>query len=484
MKKIVGWILIIVCTVWIAPTLSGCKKEEKIASRYEITAEYIPENKTLTGTAKITFENGTDNELSVLKFQLYPNAYRDDALYKPVSTAYASSAYYSGESYGEMVISSVHGSKNWEVMGEDENILYAYLEKPLFPGDKVVLDIGFMTKLANVNHRTGITAHTVNLGNFYPVLCGLREDGFVETVYYSDGDPFYTDCADYKVSLTLPKEYAVASTGVLESERTLESKKVYTMSASNARDFALVLSSNFRVERTQANGKTLFYYYYSDKNPKETLGLIAECFDFFEEAYGEYPYPQYSVAQTGFCYGGMEYPCLSFVSDALADGEKTRTIVHETAHQWWYAVVGSDQLNEAWQDEGLAEYAALQFFEKYEKYGFTREELVAQALKEYRSYYDVYGSVLGRTDTRMTRNLKEYISDYEYKCLSYDKSLVMFDTLRKSVGDEKFSGALKKYYKANRFKMACSGDLIASFEKCGLDVSGFFASFLEGKAIL
>ncbi len=484
MKKIVGWILVIVCTEWILPTLSGCKKEEKTHSRYEITAEYIPENKTLTGTAKVTFENGTDNELSVLKFQLYPNAYREDALYKPVSTAYVSSAYYSGESYGEMVISSVHGSKNWEVMGEDENILYAYLEKPLFPGDKVVLDIGFMTKLANVNHRTGITKHTVNLGNFYPMLCGIQGDGFVETVYYSDGDPFYTACADYKVNLTLPKEYSVASTGVLENERTLESKKVYTMSAMSARDFALVLSPDFRVESTQVNGKTLLYYHYSDKKAKETLDLIAECFNFFEERYGEYPYPQYAVAQTGFCYGGMEYPCLSFVSDALADGEKTRTIVHETAHQWWYAAVGSDQLNEAWQDEGLAEYAALQFFETYEKYGFTREELVAQAIKEYRSYYDVYGSVLGRTDTRMTRNLKEYISDYEYKCISYDKSLIMLDTLRKSVGDEKFASALKKYYKANVFKIASSGDLIASFEKCGLDVSGFFASFLEGKAIL
>ena len=112
MKRILGWILILVCTALSAITLSGCKKEENVHSRYEIIAEYVPENRTLTGTAKVTFENGTDSEFSVLKFQLYPNAYRKDALYAPVSTAYRSSAYYNGDSYGEMVISSVHGSKN------------------------------------------------------------------------------------------------------------------------------------------------------------------------------------------------------------------------------------------------------------------------------------------------------------------------------------------------------------------------------------
>ena len=180
----------------------------------------------------------------------------------------------------------------------------------------------------------------------------------------------------------------------------------------------------------------------------------------------------------------MEYPCLSFVSDALSEAGKVRAVAHETAHQWWYGVVGSDQIENAWQDEGLAEYSTLAFFEEYEKYGFTRETLVKEAMEEYRSYYDVYGSVLGRTDTRMTRHLKDYLSDYEYKCISYDKAVVMWDTLRKSVGEKKFFDGLKKYYQNCKFKMATPYDLIGCFEKTGLDVSGFFDSFLEGKAIL
>ena len=484
MKRILGWILFLVCTAVSVVTLAGCKKEDNAHSRYEIIAEYVPENATLTGTAKITFENCGNNEISLLKFQLYPNAYRKDALFSPVGKAYQSAAYYAGESYGEMVISSVNGAKNWEVMGEDENILYAYLPQSLFPGDKVVLDIGFMVKLAKVNHRTGITEHTVNLGNFYPVLCGVKDGGFYETAYYSDGDPFLQEIADYKLTLKLPKEYTVATTGETESERTLESKKEYTVSVTSARDFALVLSDKFKVLSEEVNGKTLSYYYYADKNAEESFAAAKESFAWFEETFGEYSYGQYSLVETGFCQGGMEYPCLTMLSDCLDGAFIPRVVAHETAHQWWYAVVGSDQIENAWQDEGLAEYSSAMFFQEYEKYGLTREMLVQEALEEYRSYYDVYGSVLGRTDTKMMRHLKEYVSGYEYRCIAYDKPVVMLDTLRKSVGDDAFLAGLKKYYAENRFAIATADSLIGAYERCGLDVRGFFDSFLEGKAVL
>ncbi len=484
MKKALATGLAIGCALISVGGSVGCKRKENAHTRYEITVEYVPENRTLTGATKITFENHTDEALSVLKFNLYPNAYRKGALFSPVSKTYTESAYYAGESYGELVVSSVNGSKNWEVMGEDENILYAYLERELYPGDSVVLDIAFMTKLAEVRHRTGVTEKTVNLGNFFPILCGFKDGGFCECVYYSDGDPFYSECADYKVTLTLPKEYEVATTGEVTGERVLESKKEYALSATNARDFALVLCEDYRVLTAQSGDVELIYYYYADENPKDTLAIVREAFEYYGKTFGAYPYPTYTVAETGLCFGGMEYPALTMLSDDIETKGRPRAIAHETAHQWWGVGVGSDQIENAWQDEGLAEYSAVLFFEEYEKYGFTREGIVTEALKEYRSYYDAYGSVLGRTDTRMTRHLKEYLSDYEYRCLAYDKAVVMLDTLRKGVGDKKFESALKRYYRENLYKMATAGSLVGSLEKTGLDVYGFFESFLQGKGVL
>lgn len=484
MKKTVSLVLALSCALGACVFGYGCKKEKKQAGRYEITAEYVPETATLAGTTKFTYENNGDNEISVLKFQLYPNAYRKDALYKPVPKAQESGAYYQGESYGEMVISSVNGAKNWEVMGEDENVLYAYLERSLFPGDKVVLDIGFLLKLANVNHRTGVTKNTVNLGNFFPILCGEKDGGFCETAYYQDGDPFLSETAEFKVTLKAPKDYMLASTGETLSERTLESKKEYELFANNVRDFALVLSDKYRVVSQTVGETELCYYYYQDENAQKTLETVAETFTYYEETFGAYPYAKYTLAQTGLCMAGQEYPCLSMLSDAVEKEDKARAIAHEVAHQWWYGVVGSDQIENAWQDEGVAEYSAIAFFENYEKYGITRENAVTDALKEYRSYYDVYGSVLGRTDTKMSRHLKDFLSEYEYQCLSQDKAVVMLDTLRKSVGDKKFFTGLKKYYSENKYKIASIDDFVSAFEKTGLDVQGFFDSFLQGKAIL
>ena len=131
MKKI-GFLLgVLICFCAVLFVGGGCRKNQNGCSRYEIVAEYVPETKTLRGTMKVTFENFTNNELDILKFQLYPNAYRKDALYRPISSAYEKVAYYGGESYGEIVISSVNGAKNWEVMGEDGNILYVFLEQSL-----------------------------------------------------------------------------------------------------------------------------------------------------------------------------------------------------------------------------------------------------------------------------------------------------------------------------------------------------------------
>ena len=483
-KRITSFVLAIGCVCMGVLTFSGCKKSAKSYTRYEITAEYAPENRTLAGTAKVTFENGGDGAVSLLKFRLSPNAYRKDALYKPVSPALSNAAYYNGESYGEMVISSVHGAKSWEVMGEDENILYVYLPETLYQGDWVVLDIGFLTKLAAVNHRTGITEKTVNLGNFYPTLCGVKNGGFYETPYYAEGEPFYTDAADYSLRLTLPKEYVVAATGGNVAERTLETKKVCSVSCAGAREFAITLSRSYRVLKKDVCGKNFVYYYYADETPQTTFDTAAQAFAYYENTFGKYPHSDYVVAETGLCLDYAAYSGLLLLSDELAGKNRTAAIAEGVAKQWWGDTVGSDNIENGWQSEGLAAYSAMCFLDSHNEYGVRRDDLIAQALQEYRSYYDVYGSVLGRTDTRMTKHLSEFLGGYEYRCIARDKAVVMLDTFRKSVGDKLFFTGLRRYYGANRFTIADVGALIGAFEKAGVDAHGFFDGFLNGKVIL
>lgn len=483
MKKFISLILI-VCAAALLCTATACAKDSGAKTVYDIFCIYDDEAGELSGTVKVTYTNCTDNEISDLKFNLFGNAFRKDAAFAPVSATYKNRAYYAGESYGAMSVENVENCAGWNVAGDDENILTVNLLNPIFPDETVALTISYSLTLAKVNHRTGITQKTVNLGNFYPVLCARNNEGFIECNYYYCGDPFVSDCADYSVTIDMPEKFVAASSGKIISETTSNGRKKCSYSLSNARDFALVLSDKFEVVSENSNGVEVFYYYVSDNAPQSSLSAAVESLNYFSDTFGKYAYPTLSVVQTGFCYGGMEYPALTMIADGLDTDNNIYTIVHENAHQWWYAMVGSDQLNDAWQDEGLAEYSTLAFFENHPNYGFTRRGMINSATSYYRAFFTVFSQLNDSADTRMHRNLSEYSSELEYNNVTYNKGMILFETLRNSIGDEKFFGGLKKYFGENSGRIASADDLIGCFIKSGTDVEGLFNSFLEGKILI
>lgn len=484
MKKILC-ILISLCVTAGVVSLAACGGDNNAnASVYNILAIYEPDERTVTGTVDFDYYNSTDNELSDLKFNLYGNAFRENAKLKPVSQTYENKAYYAGKSYGGMEITGVENCAGWTVAGEDENILIVNLPEPVYPDERVNVTISYTLTLAQVNHRTGVTEKTVNLGNFYPVLCAYTREGFMECPYYYCGDPFVSECANYNVTLDYPAEYTAASSGKAVSETETNGRKKGNYKLDGARDFAFVLSKDFQVLTENADGVEVKYYYLNDNNAQTSLSAAAESLKYFSNTFGKYSYPSLSVVQTGFCYGGMEFPALTMIASGLDSDNNVYTIVHENAHQWWYAMVGSDQMNNAWQDEGLAEYSTLMFFENNPSYGFTRTGLVNSATNAYRAYFTVYSQLNGEVNTSMTRNLKDYPSEFEYNNITYNKGLIMFDMLRKSVGDEKFAAGLKSYFENNKGKIASADDLCGCFIKSGTDLEGFFKSFLEGKVLI
>lgn len=483
MKKFFSFILIL-CAFSLTLTLPACAGDGEDISSYSIFAIFDEENSTLTGTVDFTYYNDTDNEIGDLKFNLFGNAFREGAQHSPVSEIYKNKAYYDGASWGGMTVSNVENCSSWNIGGEDENILTVTLLTPIYPEDTVDLTISYTLTLAKINHRTGVTKTTVNLGNFYPILCPYSIEGFIESEYYYCGDPFVSACANYDVTIDLPADYTAAASGrpVFENEANGRKKCAYTLD--NARDFALVLSKNFSIASGAVGDIAVNYYYTTDKNAQVSLAAAVESLKFFCDTFGEYEYPVLSVVQTGFVYGGMEYPALTMISDSLDSDNTVYTIVHENAHQWWYAMVGSDQLNDAWQDEGLAEYSTLMFFENNPTYGFTRTGIVKSATEYYRAFFTVYSQLKGEVNTGMHRHLSEYSSELEYNNITYNKGLVLFDMLRNSIGDDKFCQCLKIYFKENKRKIAKPENLYSAFMRCGTDIEGLFDAFVEGRIII
>jgi aminopeptidase N len=151
-------------------------------------------------------------------------------------------------------------------------------------------------------------------------------------------------------------------------------------------------------------------------------------------------------------------------------------VIHETAHQWWYGIVGNDQVNHAWMDEGLAEYSTTLFYEFNPSYNVTYKQRMADATSAYLVYLDV-----SSYDGVMDRSVAEF-SSFDYTYTTYLKGALMFDTVRKSVGDKAFFTALKSYRNTYEFSCASPQQMIDAIERSSArQVRGVFESFLYGK---
>ena len=452
---------------------------ETAKNSYSIKAEYLEEEEALRCEMTATVFNETDNALSTLPFQIWANAYREGATYKPVSDLYAPAAYYDGESFGGFTLEHAEGA-SCTVGGADENILYAALGEPLYPDESVSLSFSFTVKLAKINHRLGVGENCVNLANFYPVLCTYRDGGFYECVYSENGDPFVSETANYSVELTVPAKYDVAG-AVLKEESG--GKRLYALEAENVRDVAFVLGDFTRLDG-ESCGVPVTYFYSDDAAPERTLSAACDSLAFFSENFGDYVYPAYTVVQTDFPYGGMEYPMLSMISSTVAEEQVDAVVVHETAHQWWYAMVGSDQFGEAWQDEGLAEWCSALFFEAHPAYGVSYREMVNASERSYRAFFSVSAQVKGEADTRMSRPLTEYTGLYEYRNIAYDKGVILFDRVRDAAGEKKLIKGLRMYAETYGGRIASPADLVSCLDKAGASVGELIFSFTEGRCVI
>ena len=306
----------------------------------------------------------------------------------------------------------------------------------------------------------------------------------MENDFASNGDPFYSDIANYEVSLTFNEKYTLATSGEVTSEKLENGKKEVKIKGEKLRDFCFVLSEKFEVVSNLVDGVKVNYYYYDDNNATENLEVACLALSTFSDLFGEYPYKVLNVVKTNFCFGGMEYPNLVYISDAVTDLETYEyVIVHEIAHQWWYSVVGNNEFSEAWLDESLTEYSALLFYEKTGRGDYA--SMTSGALNSYRLFVEVYEGVRGDVDESMNRNLSSFSTEPEYVNCVYTKGVLLFDSLRAMLGDNKFFKCLENYFDDYAFKNSSSAKLIESFSKTArMDLEGYFNSWLDGTVVL
>ncbi len=475
--------VLLAATLGFGGFMCGCKRREGQKERtvYEVTAEYMPAERSLIGTVKVDFYNSSALELDSVCFQLYPNAYRKGAVYSPVGYDVWSEAYYAGESYGDITVSSVVGGVNYEIAGADKNILAVRLANPIPPEGRVTLDVGFCTRVPTVKQGLGVTPKTVNLVGAFPTVCALTYEGFYECLASDIADVAFAECADYEMRLTVPKEYSLLATGEMREENWLESKKRYTVFATNVRELAFVLSSEWTAGEERTGKTAVKYYALGGDDSAETARLATEAVAFYSATFGEYFADTISVAETDIVRGVGSYAGVCLATRELSIEENRWAVAYAIALQWWRAAVGVNRSENGWLADGLAEYSAMLFFDKHAEYGRTKKDCLQVAGERYREYVEQYQKALGWVDTRMNRPLSSFLNVYEYERVSLDRTALMFTDLEKAIGQKKVLAGLRKYYAECLGGMATPAHLVGAFERIGLELQGFFEGYWAGK---
>lgn len=441
-------------------------------SKYTIFAELNQENKTLSVKQRINYINNEGVELTELYLHVYSNAFmtKETApfLFNDFTKAYRN-GFQSG--YTEINMVSLHNKKNtrkvdYELQGEGSTILKISLPRALKDKEDIQLDMEYVVHFPSALERFGYVGNSFNFGNWYPIMAVYDDSGWNIDKYYSIGDPFYSDVANYDIQLITHSSFTVAGSGKLIEKEVLENNKIkWIYKANNMRDFAMVASDKFKIIKDSVDNTTIKVYYYpeDEKRGKEALKIAKETMKIYNAVFGQYPYPTYSVVQTQFP-SGMEYPGLVYIGRELYK-ESSRfdtfllTIVHETAHQWWYGAVGNDQIDEAWLDESFATFSESIYVEK--KYGEKIAHNYISHMKE-----QVKNATTERTfDGKILKSLKDFKSWGDYGPAVYDAGALVLCELRSKLGDKIFFEVLQKYYKDYCFKIATSEDFIDECEK-------------------
>jgi aminopeptidase N len=161
----------------------------------------------------------------------------------------------------------------------------------------------------------------------------------------------------------------------------------------------------------------------------------------------------------------MEYPGLIYISSSRYESSANPnillgTVLHETAHQWWYSAVGNDQVNETWLDEGFARYSETIFVQE------------ASGLQQSKAYFmqfvqNKYDDAIKKKkiDKTIVKNLSQYNNWGNYGLDIYTKGAVVLNELRNKIGDEKFFIIMRKYYETYKLKNASIKDFIQISEQ-------------------
>lgn len=498
------------------------KNKVQAISNYDIDVELNTETKTIHAKENITWINKTSSPTNEIQFHFYANAYKSD------KTLFAQAYPIKSETHTETDV------KVFQVNGVDSKLTYfqpeiadpndstvakVLLNKPVQSGDSVEIYFEYSMKIPRSVKRLGYATgrNFFFVSQWFPKV-GVFENGKWICSQYHPYLNFYSDFGKYSVNIKVPQNYVVAATGIEKEKSVIGQLSAFHFEQYGVHDFVWLATDDIlhRSEMyTRHDGSKIsiqaFVQPERGKYFPRYFQCMKNCLKFFEDNIGIYPYQNITLVDVPrtSAVGGMEYPTLFTVSAELfspkGTGQPEYLVAHEFSHQFFQGLIATNEVYEAWLDEGFASYAATKIMYKYYPdlyenfkvasyvpvYGinflsykdipllYTLAQIqVPEGARSISSYYrNLRVGTLADTSYKLPTRLSYFVN-------SYSKPELVLLTLERYVGTEKMMKILREYYDEFKYHHPSANDFINVVQKnSNEDLNWFFDEFYRSSKV-
>jgi hypothetical protein len=471
---------------------------------YHISVTLDTKEKTLDGSLELMYTNASPDTLTFIWMHLWPNAYKSD------KTAFAEQHLLTGQSdfyFSQPGQKGYINQLNFSVDGkaatlEDHpvhlDIVKLVLPSPLLPGQSANIVTPFHVQLPYRFSRMGYVDSFYSITQWFPKAAVYDADGWHPMTYLELGE-YYSDFGNYEIEVTLPCNYMVAATGVLQTQTELDwllakskepvqtykpikktfgpkrplkdkedpfmaPKKTVIFKAEKVIDFAWFAYPDWQVKHDEIvlNGHRIdawnFVLPAFSETWKNSMDFTRQAIEHYSKWLGIYPYPQVTVVcdpQEGG--SGMEYPMITGLNTTGKDEETLQQlIVHEVGHNWFQAVLANNEREHPWLDEGLNTFLEKKFFEERKAVPLTSGKKL-----NYPNDSDAWLLSLVKSlhADQPIETSSQSFTPINYYTIPYTKTAQWLQALEHKIGQPSMQQALKDYYKQHAFTHVQPQDL-------------------------
>lgn len=448
------------------------------SSDYKIKVFLEPKTRLISGEETITYYNNSPDTLTEIIFRLYQNMFKSAARDFQLNDNLLTE----GIKIKKLSIngSEINMNQDGVIKVNDTNMTLK-LSDSLPPNSNINFKIAWEFVIPNgkAGRMGTIDSTTFFVGYWYPQISVYDDIDGWDKYLHTGWKEFYNDFSNFDVEITVPNNFSVWSTGILQNpseifnekylakyELAHESdtviniiskedfdKKIYKnenetntwhYKAKNVTDFAFGTSDHYLWDALSFvvddnTGQKVYVasaYNPDSKDFYQAAEVAKKSINYFSKTLPGVPFPFPCLTVFNGTPGGMEFPMI--VNDQSSSSYKrlVNLTSHEIAHSYFPFYMGINERKYAWMDEGMATFIPMEFQMEEGK-----DTVLKRNVKNYERFAG-YESEMPMIIPSALLSVKK-----PYRTSSYQRPGMAYYYLRYALGKEKFDSAIREYMK-------------------------------------